>query len=500
MEIKTPTKPWILLVIFLAISAGGFFVFSKSTISNPYGKPVSGKDNLPHVKVIENHKSALTYWLDSGIKNAVLVSIDAHDDIKRIPDSYIQELKVLSNQRVTTSAGAEAHQNFSGKVTNGNFLYAAAKLGIFKEIFWIIPAPYTGTSNQENSLISLLNYYNFFKKDIKTFKMAGNCFKGQVNGIPFSLCDVDSLPDIHEPIVLNIDSDFFPAVAESRSEKLIDSISRTNKALAGRNYKIIDAVLAYSVDGGHLNTYHRWIGDLFVLSLENPLMMSAGKLPDRYPALQQADLLLLMGRYDELLEHLQPFIEIPQPDPAMLTYYAFALAGLNAEAHAYSYAEQACLADKKYCYVLSEIGENLLADHGLDSAEKFFIRGYALNPQMAHGQFNLAQAMIKNNRLDEAIYYLKEFRKANGPFPIDLYLGKTYLLKGDEIAALSYFVNARTELLRNPPALADLGDLNIIQEAIAFFRQKGLDGFAKELKITLVMRDKYYSDRSEIMP
>lgn len=494
-------KSRVFLLSSLAIIITGLLLLGSITIFNHNSLPVLGKDSLVHLKPIENHKSALAHWLSSGIKNAVLVNIDAHDDIKRMPEIYIQELQGQPARKTSaTNAVEEDYRNFSDKVTNGNFIYAAAKIGLFKEVYWIIPAPIMLEKNRVELLVSLLDYYNFLRKDIKTFKMEGNCFKGLVNNIPLNICGLEALPDIDRPIILSIDTDFFPVAADSYNEKLIKSVHRTYKTLAAKGYQIENAAIAYSIDGGHLNTYHRWIGDLLIELLKSPGTVSEENMPNRYHALQQAEHLLMMGRNDDLFDHLLPYIERKTPDPAMLIYQAFALDSAGAEAHAYSFAEQACLADRNYCYGLCEIGGNLLPDHGLASAEKFFMRGYRLHPQMAFGQFTLAQAMLKNGRFDEAINYFMEFRKFNGSFPVDFYLGKTLMLMGDDTNAMTFFESARTELLKNPPAAADLGDVNIVMEAIEFYRRKGLTRIVNELQVTLAMRDKYRSDRPTLIP
>jgi len=45
------------------------------------------------IKVMEDHKEALDHWIKKGTRDAVLVSIDAHDDIQMVSTEKMNRLK-----------------------------------------------------------------------------------------------------------------------------------------------------------------------------------------------------------------------------------------------------------------------------------------------------------------------------------------------------------------------------------------------------------------------
>ena len=292
---------------------------------------------------------------------------------------------------------------------------------------------------------------------------------------------VDSLPALNEPVLLSIDVDFFPPSVSDYNYKISKSARNTVNAIFNKGYTISDTVVAYSVNGGFLNTTHRWVGDLTVDLLRHPEMRAQSELPEQYLVLQRADLLLSMNRHGDLLDYLLPYLKKDEKNPAIIMYAAKAYNALGKIDKSFVYAEKACLSDNNYCYGLLEIGSNVLYARGLDSAERFFTRGYEMRPEMDYSQFRFALKLKQSGRYNDAIKYFKIFRDFYGSFPVDFYIAETYLLKGDEISALKYFDSARTELSLNPKALTSFGDLSIIKKAVKFYEKNGFNNFAEEL-------------------
>ena len=172
----------------------------------------------------------------------------------------------------------------------------------------------------------------------------------------------------------------------------------------------------------------------------------------------------------------------------MYAYAAKAYQGLGRLDESLRCAETACVAERRYCQCLPELGTVVLEKSGLDSAERFFLRGYELSPDMDQGQFRYAMALKACGRHDDAIRYFSVFRACYGPFPADFYIGETFLLKGDEQSALTFYDRGRAELARNPFALAGFGDHGAIEKAATFYDRKGYGAHASELRNSLKSR------------
>lgn len=468
-----------------------FFILSLSLLSAYMSRksdnqiyPVPSVMKPFDVKVMEDHKDALEHWVKKGFRNAVLISIDAHDDIQRVSTEKIESLKDVY-QKAVKSRESENNliktESILSLVTNSNFINAAVKLGIIKKVVWIVPSPYRLFQGNRMQLVSLLQTYGFPDSDINTFKKKDGCFRGRAFEVPLDICDVNSLPSLNEPVLLSIDADFFPPSVSDYDHKIARSVQHTVNAIFSREYEIQDTVVAYSVNGGFLNTTHRWVGDLTVDLLRRPDMRAQAELPEKYAVFQRADLLLSMNRHKDLLDYLLPYLKRDEENPAINMYVAKVYNALGETDKSFVYAEKACQAENNYCYGLPELGSNVLNECGLDLAEKFFIRGYEMCPEMDYSQFRFALNLKKSGRYNDAIKYFKVFRDYYGSFPVDFYIAESFLLKGDDISALKYFDSARIALSQNPYALKKFGDLHIIKNAVRFYEKNGFKKFAKEL-------------------
>ena len=473
---RTRIKTGLYLLLFALCLPSLFFVKKAYML----GYPVLGTDGLKDVQLIEDHRDALQLWIRKGIRNAVLVNIDAHDDLKRVPTEDIQKLKqaYLRNPMELTEAGHDGYP----PPGNNNFIYIAAKLGIIKKVVWIVPSTYDIFSDSGTRLAALLKMYGFADEDILTFTPKGRSFVGTVDGIPVTICDIASLPKLREPVLLTLDVDYFPAMVNDASFAITKSVKETFKALFDRGYEVRDTTVAYSVNGSFLSTCYRWVGDLSVDILREPAVLSEDQLPARYLFLQRADMLLIMKRYQELLDHTATYLEKEGTDPSVYIYAAQAQQALGNSNESFRLAEKACVAEKSYCYGLPELGSVLLELYDLNMAEKFFSRGYALCPDMDHGQFQLAMALRKSGRHDDAIKYFQVFRNCYGSFPVDFYLAETYLLKGDEPSALAYYDSGRRTVVKNAALLSGFGDFKSLEKAAEFYERKGHSSEAAELR------------------
>ncbi|GAM10193.1 hypothetical protein OR1_02481 [Geobacter sp. OR-1] len=477
MRTKTAVVAVIILVISMAIVA---ICFTKKADSGDY--PILGTDMLTGVSVVENHREALKVWAEKGIKDAVLVNLDAHDDLRMVPQSDMKKLKRLYQSKQLGERGSVACQEGYGPVTNANFIHAAAKLGIVKRVVWVVPASYALFSDDGERLQALLKMYGFTRKEIAGFRIKRGCFSGKTGGIPLTICDAASLPEIEEPILLSIDADFFPAELAEEVNRITEPVKETFKALFAKSYKVSNAVVAHSVNGGFTEASRRWIGELATDSIRLPGVTRMAELPARYEFLQKADHLLTLNRHRELMDLLSPVIAKGVDDPSVLLYASLASQGMGRDEEAFVLAEQACLRDKRFSYGLTQVGTLVLGQHGLQRAERFFTKGYELSPGMDDGQFMLGMELKKAGRHDEAIRYFNRFRHSYGPFPVDFYIAETMHQQGDQRNALRYYDSGRKELARNPAALAGFGDLRVIEGAATFFERNGNTAVALELR------------------
>jgi hypothetical protein len=441
--------------------------------------PVIGVDPVPDVALLEDHSQALVRWARMGIRDAVVLHIDTHDDFRYIPDGKIRELENIYMRR-DWKAMQNAEKLGNASLYNvGNFCFAAAKLGIVREVYWIIPFAHYSYPETEKRLRIFLKRYAFSDSDISTFRMKHGCFSGKVDGMPFNVCGVETMPAIDEPLLLSFDLDTLPTAAFEYGRDKTSALQMIFDAVFEKKYRIRDAVVSYSVNGGYMKVTGRWLGDEAAKVIANPQYRGS----PLWSALQKADIAYKQKRLGTSMNELMPVLGRFASHPAVQVYIAFAGIENNRFNDAYDYAEKACLQDKNYCYALVEIGYELQEEGKSEYVEKFYSRGYELNPEMNHRLVQIALYMRSQGRYDEAMHYLLQHRKLNDVYPVDFILGETLLMKGNNEDAKKYFDSVRIFIRNNRYVTIDnVQYKDAIRAAYNFYMKNGDTQNALELR------------------
>jgi len=237
--------------------------------------PVLGKAPIPQPLVIEDHHKALAHWAEMGVRDGVLVNIDTHDDFRLIPDAKITALDEIYRRRDWQSFRGDDQAAERNLYHIGNWIYAGARLEIFKEVYWVIPYSYFSLGNPEQQLRQFLRIYAVAESDIKSFSLRNNRFHGVCGGMPVTICGVESLPDISSPLLLSLDVDFFPTYSSQYRLPYLTAVHSLFESLYRKNYQIQGAIVCYSVNGDYYLPPHlRWLGDLITQILAKPGLLS----------------------------------------------------------------------------------------------------------------------------------------------------------------------------------------------------------------------------------
>jgi tetratricopeptide (TPR) repeat protein len=418
--------------------------------------------------------------MQRGVTNAVLINVDTHDDIRWIPDEKINTLAKFYNKKDWKAIEDADFQGDESLYNVGNFIYAAAKLGIIRELYWIIPYAKFSTPDPLDGVKRLLRTYNFPEGSIKTFALTDGCVRGSFYDIPVSVCGIEHPPEISGPVILSIDVDFYPPMPVDYPVDRATSIKILFASLFRMNYRIMDAVVAYSVNGGYLRTYHKWMGDVSADILKTPSLLN--NMPELWAILSAADYYLKTKEYDRLIAFLNG-VKSKYPDSKPIdVYLAFAYQGLSRLEKALDIARMLCVKDKNYCYALIELGIEIAKTENPEKAEPFFKSGYSMNPEIDFGQIYFGNALRKAGRFEDAIGYYLTFRRMNGSYPVDMIIGETYLMMGDEKRAGKFFDSARLALRRK--RYVDVKNRVVSQAlrtAVNYYEKKGLKEYALEL-------------------
>jgi tetratricopeptide (TPR) repeat protein len=412
--------------------------------------PVLGQDAVANPLIVEDHSQALAHWAEQGVRGAILMNIDAHDDIRWIPDKKIDELRELRRrgdwQRIRRADTFAA----SGLYNLGNWIYAGARLGVFREIFWVVPFRYFVEGAAEEPLRRFLASCGFSAEEIGSFSLRGRRFHGTFRGIPLTVCGLESLPVITEPLLLSIDTDFFRTYSAQYRAAFLPALHAAFGVLSSMNYRIQDAIVAYSINGDFLHPHHRWVGDTIAQILRKPGLLAE---PPSEPLLllQKVENAYRANNPAETLALADPYLAL-HPLPSLMLYKAFAhMQGGDSE-KAYETAMAGCKADRLYCSGAVYIGAYYASKGEYRRAERFFRGGFSLNPEMNYGRFQYANCLRKLGKLREAIGYYAKDEQLNGPFMNHFMIVETFLMLGDHKAATAALKIALRGLDNDPYA------------------------------------------------
>ena len=449
--------------------------------SNAYSR--LARDSLKDVTIVENHSEVLASWVRKGIRKADLIHIDMHDDMRLVPDDKMEQLKHLYQRKDYISLTRANSLSDRGLYDIGNFVYVAARLGIINNVYWIIPFRFSSLSDAKENLKRFLKRNRFSDGDIQSFSFKDGCFCGRRNDIPVSICNIDTLPSFKKPVLVSVDIDFLPyAATEYRLTKL-ESARMLLKALSSKAYRVIDASVAYSVNGGFTDIQSRWLGDVVVQMFREPHFIFSKREYGLWSAYQKADTCTSQNRNKDAKGCLTPLLKRYKNNSVLLTYSAIAFYQLNDIEKAFQYAEKACLSNRAYCYTLPHIGRYLTVEDRLAEAERFFLRGWSLNPEMLYYQWTLCFAFTNAGEHYKALSCFEALVPLIMSSSLHFLIGHLYLELEDEVSATEHFNLAQQLLDSESNDLEDWPESrDAITQASLLYEKRGQVESAKKMK------------------
>ena len=216
--------------------------------------------------MMEDHDKAYSAWKERGIRDRILVHVDAHIDFGWIPEMDLDEFAsscagrkggLLLNPFTTTR---------KKMVTIGNYICPAIRDGMVKKFYWVVPDASIrcarGRAHITRQLKQLLR--------IKSGAVDKPVFRdGRIHcrllDRELVVCGLDTLERVDEPVLLDIDVDFM------LTERIWDDLNPRRlpwifpeQLLEKLSPKINDIdvlTIAYSVEGGYTPLRFKYLGD-----------------------------------------------------------------------------------------------------------------------------------------------------------------------------------------------------------------------------------------------
>lgn len=456
--------------------------------------PMLGKTPIEPVYSLENHGDALTLWASHGIRNGTLIHVDAHDDLRWRAAEHMAQLKVLYAQGDVNGLREASRSGDSRLYDMGSFLYAAAHLGIIKEVYWVIPYPIFNHADSDEQMYSFLRSCRLTDRDIEGFSSTGGCYCGEAFGIPLHICSPEQLPALDQPVVLSIDADFFPKMAEQYGTNLLEAVGRLFTQLHSRAYRVETALVSYSVNGNYLPLAQRWLGDWVLRLLREPEVFGESH-PETGMIFQHVQHMLGINQAETLLSYLEGTIARRGEDPALHLYAAYAHYELGHVDQAFASAERSCLMDHNYCGGLADLGLVLATAGHIEEGVRFFARAYERNPDMLYHVLAFADLLVDAGYPETAMTYYKKYSEWFGTSPVGFLIADLYDATGDHDEALAWYDRALAAFLKDPYSeLWRQPIWDALNKGLLFYEKHGYPDRVRQIRENPRIRYDYYAN------
>ncbi|NDD28415.1 MAG: hypothetical protein EB084_09150 [Proteobacteria bacterium] len=210
--------------------------------------------------IMEDHGDAYPAWRGGNVAGITCVHLDAHLDLsdEGLTPAHIEAMRQARTPESLRGLRADPHLPWGG-YHGGNYLYPALLDGTVSSLVWVIPPWLPGQADLLTfTRVELQKWYQVTLADHASFHLIDGTVRGTVLGRPFTLCTIENLPRIEEPMLLDIDADYFL----DHDDGLFTDVEVITETLSGLLDRAAMITVAYSVEGGYMPLEHRYVGDL----------------------------------------------------------------------------------------------------------------------------------------------------------------------------------------------------------------------------------------------
>lgn len=237
-----------------------------------------GVDGVPAVHLVENHSAALTLWRRAGVTGRIVLHVDGHADFDWLPEETVARIAAASGPELQA---LELHPYAMDGMTLRkfgiwNFIYPAARLGIVREVVWVVP---DGTLSDPESLarlradVLLGKLHGVSIEEAELIRADAKSVHATLLGVPMTICELASVPAFTEPVLLDLDLDYFTtrsAVSQEVAASPWIAPDDVVAALSSRGIRTDFVTISLSTIGGFFPPANRWIGPSLQKALRDP--------------------------------------------------------------------------------------------------------------------------------------------------------------------------------------------------------------------------------------
>lgn len=157
---------------------------------------------------MEDHSQAYFVWKQADIKSAWCWHVDAHLDIGRDGLDASALARLYPAQQPIPDLTGNPYVPWGG-MNCGNYLYAAIQHGLVGRLTWVIPPDLPRGKLLHWARTHLNGWLDLTVEESAGLRDAGGYVEGVLLGIPFQVGPAQALPFPEEPVLLDIDLDYY---------------------------------------------------------------------------------------------------------------------------------------------------------------------------------------------------------------------------------------------------------------------------------------------------
>lgn len=263
--------------------------------------PVLGQDSVTDVESFEYRNALLDFLVEKRFKNVSVLKVSAGIDLASVLQADVEQARKHERERRGQPA------RYSESLSRG-VMTAAAQLGIVKKVYWVIPYRTLEYSDVERRAQLLVRQQlpDAEEKDLESLHFDGACINGRIRGLNVTICSPGSLPRIEEPLVLDLDVDFFIPFSGEVAASRLRAIRMLWDVLKMKDLHIKAAAVTMTSSPGVL-PYHGYMREELTNILRRPQVLRDAAPPDLWTIYDNADTMIQGQECRQLVQYLRPF-------------------------------------------------------------------------------------------------------------------------------------------------------------------------------------------------
>lgn len=187
--------------------------------------PVKAGTEPLTAELVEQDGENVAFWLGRGLKDRTVIRLSAFPGLVKVGDDKIEALRGMIRDGRTDEIMKAADANGKAPLFKAeNTLYVAHRLGIIKEVVWVVPIFLSVDKGEvEYFKEELVKQLPELKKEIDGIKLSGKTAKLTLNGVPVTVVGLQDLVPPDSPAILDVECSFLAALYQG--EKNTSSLS-----------------------------------------------------------------------------------------------------------------------------------------------------------------------------------------------------------------------------------------------------------------------------------